>query len=153
MGSGPVRRGVHRRIFFRFFCSYFLLWFLAAVLEAFWRCRDLLFSVFTAEIQCFLRFHEVRCLMFFLMNFSIFLDHFGSILAVKNSLVFMFFSSRAAGCILGPFWDHFGHPLAPFGLPLGSVCRHFCTLVAPLSLSAPSGGVLWASFRSLRAFW
>ena len=153
MGSALGQGNFHRRSFFGTFFTYVSLSFFAAVLEAFWWCRDLLFSVFTAEIQCFLRFHEVRRLMISFVNFSIFLDHFGSILAVKNSLVFMFFSSRAAGCILGPFWDHFGHPLAPFGLPLGSVCRHFCTLVAPLSLSAPSGGVLWASFRSLRAFW
>ena len=84
MGSGPVRGGVHRRIFFGLFCVFFSLWFLAAVLEAFWRCRDLLFSVFTAEIQCFLRFHEVRRGMLFGMNFRVFFEHFGSILVVQN---------------------------------------------------------------------
>ena len=65
MGKKSVRGNFHRRIFFGTFFAYVSLSFLAAVLKAFWRCRDLLFSVFTAEIQCFLRFHEVRCLMFF----------------------------------------------------------------------------------------
>ena len=58
----------HRRIFFDTFFASVSLSFFAAVLEAFWWCRDLLFSVFTAEIQCFLRFHEVRRGLLFLMN-------------------------------------------------------------------------------------
>ena len=101
MGKRAVRGNFHRRIFFGTFFAYVSLSFLAAVLKAFWRCRDLLFSVFTAEIQCFLRFHEVRRGMFFLMNLKLFLEHFGSILAVQKSLVLKIFSSRAVGCILG----------------------------------------------------
>ena len=60
MGSGSANGADHRRIFFGTFFTSLSLSFFAAVLEAFWWCRDLLFSVFTTEIQCFLRFHEVR---------------------------------------------------------------------------------------------
>ena len=101
MGKRFIRGRVHRRIFFGLFCVFFSLWFLAAVLEAFRRCRDLLFSVFTAEIQCFLRFHEVRRGLLFLMNFRVFLDHFGTIFAVQKSLFLEIFCSTAPGCILG----------------------------------------------------
>ena len=83
MGKRAIEGNFHRRIFFGTFFASLSLSFLAAVLKAFWRCRDLLFSVFTAEIQCFLRFHEVRRGMLFLMNLKLFLDHFGSLLAVK----------------------------------------------------------------------
>ena len=101
MGQRAGRGAVHRRIFFRFVCTVFSLSFLAAVLKAFWRCRDLLFSVFTAEIECFLRFHEVRRGLLFLMNFRLFLDHFGTIFAVQKSLFLEIFCSTALGCILG----------------------------------------------------
>ena len=92
------------------------------------------------------------------------LQYCQSIFMVNNSLVLMIFSITAAGCILGPFlgafWSHFGHPLAPFWLPLGSVGAPlvpFGTPLAPLrhpfrSMRLP-GGVLWAPFRSLLAFW
>ena len=68
--SGFYRRGGVVIFFGTFFTSVSLS-FYAAVLEAFWWCRDLLFSVFTAEIQCFSRFHEVRRGMLFLMNFRL----------------------------------------------------------------------------------
>ena len=160
MGKRSVRRGVHRRIFFEMFFVVFSVAFLDAVLKGFWRSRNLLFSVFTAELQCFLRFNEVRRRRPFLMNLRLFWGHFWSIFMVKNSLVFMIFSITAAGCILGAFWGHFGHPLAPFWLPLGSVGAPlvpFGTPLAPLwhpfrSMRLP-GGVLWAPFRSLLAFW
>ena len=101
MGSPSANWGNHRRIFFGTFFTSFSLSFFAAVLEAFWWCRDLLFSVFIAEIQCFLRFHEVRRGMLFFMNFRLFLDHFGTILAVQKSLSLEIFCSMAPGCILG----------------------------------------------------
>ena len=55
MGSRGTKRRNHRRILFGTFFTSFSLSFFAAVLEAFWWCRDLLFSVFTAEIQCFFK--------------------------------------------------------------------------------------------------
>ena len=101
MGKRFVDGAVHRRIFFDTFFASVSLSFFAAVLKAFWWCRDPLFSVFTAEIQCFLRFHEVRRGMLFFMNFRLFLDHFGTILAVQKSLFLEIFCSMAPGCILG----------------------------------------------------
>ena len=101
MGKRSANWAVHRRIFFDTFFASVSLSFFAAVLEVFWWCRDLLFSVFTAEIQCFLRFHEVRRGMLFFMNFRLFLDHFGTILAVQKSLFLEIFCSMAPGCILG----------------------------------------------------
>ena len=121
MGSALANVTDHRRIFFGTFFTSFSLSFFAAVLEAFWWCRDLLFSVFTAEIQCFSRFHEVRRGMFFLMKFRLFLDNFGSILAVNKSLFLEIFCSTAAGCILGQFWEHFGVILATLWRPFGSL--------------------------------
>ena len=58
-------------------------------MEGFQPPRNLLFSVFTAEIQCFLRFHEVRRGMLFGMNFKQFFQHFGIILVVQNSYFFV----------------------------------------------------------------
>ena len=101
MGKKLAKRTFHRRIFFGTFFTSFSLSFFAAVLEAFWWCRDLLFSVFTAEIQCFLRFHEVRRGLLFLMNFRLFLDHFGIIFAVQKSLFLEIFCCTAPGCLLG----------------------------------------------------
>ena len=72
MGKRFIDGAVHRRIFFGTFFTSFSLSFFAAVLEVFWWCRDLLFSVFTAEIHCFLRLHEVRRGMLFGMKFMFF---------------------------------------------------------------------------------
>ena len=85
MGKKFANRGFHRRIFFGTFFTSFSLSFFAAVLEAFWWCRDLLFSVFTAEIQCFLRFHEVRRGMFFLCILGYFLIILGAFWLSKNN--------------------------------------------------------------------
>ena len=71
----------------------------------------------------------------------------------------MIFSSRAAGCILGPFWDHFGHPLAPFGrrlslLHLGGTLVALCALWwCPLGFfSVPSGCCIFHGFLSVCSF-
>ena len=140
MGKRFANLTFHRRIFLGTFFTSFSLSFFAAVLEAFWWCRDLLFSVFTAEIQCFSRFHEVHRGMFFLTNFRLFLDNFGSILAVQKSLCLKIFCSTAAGCILGPFWDHFGSILVTLWRPLGSLWAPTVVNFAPW----------WHPCRSLR---
>ena len=66
------------------FQCFFSCSFLGACLEGLRPPRNILFNVFTAEIQCFLRFHEVRRGMLFAMNFKLLVEHFGNILAVKN---------------------------------------------------------------------
>ena len=66
---------------------------------------------------------------------------------VNKPLVLMIFSSMAAGYILGQFLvGHFGNPLAPFWLPLGSVGAPLVPFGSPLA-------ALWylcGPFRSMR---
>ena len=69
-------------------------------MEGFQPPRNLLFSVFTAEIQCFLRFHEVRRGMLFGMNFRLFFFACFEYFDCQKLTILNDFSSTATGCIV-----------------------------------------------------
>ena len=106
--------------------------------------RNLLFSVFIAEIKCFLRFHEVRRGMLFGIHFRLFFEHFGNIFVFQNSYFLEFFSSTAAGCILRTFWGYFGSILVILWRTSGSLWAPFGCCWFHLSSLLHLGGTLFA---------